>query len=91
MHGPRAFAEEPVLLVREAGPLVDGCHCVLLVAVKPDILSNVREVARLVLLHRFPQWLIAHLVEFDALWAMLQSRRWGRIQQGRHIVDRSVR
>lgn len=63
----------------------------LLVAVEPDILGNVWEVARLVLLHRFPKGLIAHLIEFDALRAVLQSRRRWWVQQGRHVVNRTVR
>lgn len=60
---------------------MDGSHGVLLVAVKPDILCNIREVAGLVLLDRFRQWLVAHAVELDVLRAVLQCCRWGRVEQ----------
>lgn len=66
-------AEEPVLLTRKARPLVDRSHGVLLIAIKPDILCDVWKVTSLMLLDRFPQWLVLHSVELDVLRAMLQS------------------
>ena len=62
----------------------------LLVPVEPHVLGNIGQVAALRLLHRFAEWLIAHSLELGALWAVLQSPGRRRVQQGRHVVDRSV-
>jgi hypothetical protein len=52
----------------------------LLVTVKPHILSHVGQVASLRLLYRFSKWLVAHPLEFSALWTVLQGARWWWVQ-----------
>jgi hypothetical protein len=52
----------------------------LLVTIKPHILGDVGQVASLRLLYRFSEWLVAHPLEFSALWAVLQGARWWWVQ-----------
>jgi hypothetical protein len=76
----RGIADEPVLLVPKARPLMNRGHSMLLITVKPYILSHVGQVASLRLLYGFSKWLVAHSLEFSALWAVLQGARWWRIE-----------
>lgn len=61
------------LTTLEAWPLMNGCHCLLLVTLEPDVLRDVWEVAVLTLLNRLAKWLIAHLLVFKILRSVLQS------------------
>lgn len=81
-----------VLLVvvtrQEAGPLVSR-SCTLVAAIKPLILSDVRQLTSLTLLWASKR-LVVHLLTSNGLLVLGSSRRW-RDQQRRNTADRAVR
>lgn len=77
-----------LLMVLEARPLVDWSHLLGLITIKPEILCNVWETARV--LNWFAEWLVLHSVEFDCGRSCLHRSRRRWIEQRRHIVNWSV-
>lgn len=77
-----------LLMVLESRPLVDGSHLLRLITIKPEILCNVGETARVV--DWLAEWLVLHPVEFDCGRSCLHRSRGRWVEQRRHIVDWAV-
>jgi len=81
-----------LMVLQERRPLVHRGHglLVVLTAVQPHVLRDVRQPARLALLDGLAERLVVHLAVLDVAGLLVQRGGRRRVQERRDVVDGSV-